>query len=294
MKFIHVAQQYINFFYLVGQCSYPLKRMLHLGEKSETLINRINYKIPLIIVNSIILILCGIAIAKLSNKKFIGESINTLMLFFILCQILRLLTILYQCCFYANDLGDCIQMFRSIEFCFKRNLNSAISYRSFQKKFRIKAAVMFFGYTQQVLFYCIFVHNEHNLRSFVDFTLRILLFPSSAAVLQIIFYTDLLWFNLNHLNSIIDRDIEHFTKSPINIFVLAEQSYDKMARENLKKYKFVHYRLWQASQLINTCFGWSMIPLLLQGFIDIVFCTYWQIHLVYMEFSSISFGKFDT
>lgn len=44
--------------------------------------------------------------------------------------------------------------------------------------------------------------------------------------------------------------------------------------ENIQIYKMVHFKLWMASQMISEYFGWDIIFLYLQSFLDMTISAF--------------------
>lgn len=288
MRFARLARIYIKIFYLLGQC--PLLDYLPPFDKDIKSTVYFKSKLPLIVLSVINLSLCGLGIVMLFKQDDLDQSTKTLMLFFFLCQIFRIIVVVYQGLFYTNYLDDVNQIFHSVENFFENNLNSPISYQLFRRKLRIKFILALCAYAQEGFFLFVVI-TALNTINWINVIMRYLVFSTIVSVFHVVFYADLLSFNIQHLNSIVVRDIEKFAENSMNVFIVSEQKHEKNVYENLMKYKFVHYRLWQATKLINAYCGLSIIALLSRGFVDIIFCSYWQIRTLQMEFTLLTFGK---
>lgn len=294
MKFIRATERYINTFYLFGHCLYPLRKLLRTDndhQESESIFTHLKVLSPLICSNALNFGLCGLAILWIQTTANMDQSSKTLSFLFALCQVLRVTTVFYQSVFKTVRIREIIQIFRWTELFFKNNLMTTVPYTLFLRKFCIKVIAIFLFCMQAITFYS-FQRIDINHAKWIGIISRILLLLSTFSIFHIIFYTDLLTFNLHHLNSIIVRDTEQYTTTSMSIAVASDKKREngKMLHENMRKYKLVHYRLWQVSQLINDYFGWSIIALMLQCFVDIVYSLYWEIKVLYLNFTFDSLG----
>lgn len=248
MKFIRVAQTYIRIFYLMGHCRYPLSGLLNQFQEKETWANRLKFLTPAIITGILEYVMCIYNIFLMTILESPDQSSKIITLFFCLCQVLRISFVLYQSITLNNHLRQIIEIFHTIERFFRNDLNMAPAYGKLHRNLRNKVFLLIFAYLQAIMLFLLQPIEEIRMR-IVGLMVRIILLMSTVSFFHIVFYADLLAFNLKHLNAVIVRDTELYTRSNLNVFVLAKQKYGKIAYDNLRKYKFVHYRLWQVSRV---------------------------------------------
>lgn len=61
--------------------------------------------------------------------------------------------------------------------------------------------------------------------------------------MQAILFIDLIAFNLNHLNTIVEKDISDWNWA--NVFVVENVKKADMIGKRLSKYRFIHFLLWK-------------------------------------------------
>lgn len=296
MKFIDATKQFVDVFYVFGHCSCRFKALLCCDDKhnkSRSVFSFVKRITPLILWNVIGGSVCGLTILLSQNDGRLGQSTKILILLLTTCQILRIISVFYQCVFHTDSLRDIVKLLQSIEFLYRNHLGSTLPYRQFQRNFRIKVVFLLVFFSQNFILFSM-EHLHLNFVKNIGFLLRFSDICSVVSFFHIILYTDLLQFNLHHLNTIISRDTQQYTRNSTSIFTLAKQRYEKKVYKNLRKYKLIHYRLWEVTQAINAYFGWSMVSVILQSFINIVFCWYWEVKVISLDFGIESFGMFSS
>lgn len=96
--------------------------------------------------------------------------------------------------------------------------------------------------------------------------------------MQAILFIDLIAFNLNHLNTIVEKDISdwNWAADRTNVFVVENVKKADMIGKRLSKYRFIHFLLWKNAELVNKTFGWTLLTMLLHSFAEFVHIAIWQ------------------
>lgn len=186
-----------------------------------------------------------------------------------ICDILRGVFIVLQCLTQTHLIIEMISMFRKLEIYFSIQLRHRLSYDSFQKKYFYKSLIIMTCYMQYLVVYIIRNLFRQYLTP-IGIQLRCLQALLLLTILYVIFYIDLLSFNLNELNVVIERDM-----TQINMDMNRDSATSILIRNRIKCYKSVHFRLWKIAQAFNSFFGWIMIAMLLHIFSDSVYAAFW-------------------
>lgn len=267
----------------MGQCSHPLDRLQFSNEKHESILNLAQQKAPLVL-NLVtgfgLSVFFGVIVKQYS---FPIVTLRTAFYILTLCHMTRYYLILHQMVFQTSKLREIIRLLQSAEIFLKNKMNSSISYKELDNRLRIKILFIACVYFQVFAIYS-FQHIGWWNGKAIGITVRVLLFFSTITLFHVNFYVNLLCSNLKHLNSIIVRDTRDL--------ILRQKEIKCVANEKMKRYKFIHYRLWQIGQSINSYFGWIILVIAVQCFGNMVYCWYWFVKMFHLQFSYIPCGKF--
>ena len=165
--------------------------------------------------------------------------------------------------------------FRMLQNYYALHLNHQILYTKFTNQFFRKIIIIISGFMP---YFIIFLYESliYPLLP-IGIQIKALQIMTSATYLHIIFYVDVLSFYLSELSIVIERDM-YEVQEKNSIWIISPKSHSNIyIQENLKCYKTVHFQLWEVAQHINSFFGWSMVAILLHGFVDFVYTSYWLI-----------------
>lgn len=273
MDFMKAIRPYLNVFYTLGLSP-------HLADKTDAKYKKCRSSTYLVVIQAAIglaLATSCIQIANFGGYEYLWSRTDIVIINFVaICEIVRIAFILIQCLFCADILNEICYTFRMLQAYYTMHLHHQIVYQPFGRQFLRKVAFIVCGFMPCLM---IFLWDSYFYAlEPIAIQIKVLQIMTSATFLHIIFYIDILGFYLAELNTVIERDSNQDQTKLNNIMIISEKSLNSISmRERLRCYKTVHFHLWEVSQRINAFFGWSMVAILLHGFVDFVYSSYWLI-----------------
>lgn len=285
---------FLQLFLYAGQSSYlPKTNKYFSSGSSSTLTPKIPTIMWFVSGCSINLTLVWFINFKAERSAFMFTSYLIMINVFNVCQLAKFASVFIQSVFHNRAIHDAIQVFLNLETFFEGTLRHKISYGKFRRQILLKILLIFIVYIQTVIYLAL----RFIQRGFIEpltAIIKLSQFRSILILIHIIFFVDLLRFHLVQLNEVIQRDANE--NEPIqNSIVIV---YRKCTKEILmgnkyRNYKHAHYHLWNATQHLNYYFGWCLILVFLQAFIDCVYISYWLYTAINIKFDLIrTFRKF--
>lgn len=240
---------------------------------------RIFITTPIVLQTALSLILCAFLGAQLTESGYSYHySITEICITscFMLAQILRVISTLICCCFYEYLLCDIIYIFRRIEAYFYIHLKRKVCYKHLRKSYLKNVSMILFAYLH---FFCvnIIMMLIKNRFPVINIVIRVIQCISIPSLLHAIFFLNALDYHLNELIVIIDHDSGYFiSKYAID----ANNRMVPRIRNRLNDYKNIYWHLWDASQQINSYFGWYLVIQFVEFFIQFLYATYWCIDYI--------------
>lgn len=179
----------------------------------------------------------------------------------VVSELLCLLAVIIQSLTDYNKMTIIVQQFQFIELYLHRRFHFKIKFRIFLKRYIYKVVVTMSIYLSTVVAKFLFP-------SFYDWTVEISYSVLRLFVLFIklhaLFYFSLL------------KSFYKFSMNLMNGKGLKSNSVngDETA-ELIKQLKFIHYRLFVVARRISEIFGWTLIAVILQSFIESAYSSYW-------------------
>lgn len=276
MDFMKSIRPYLTAFNILGMS--PLLVSTNDGESKNWRTSKI-----LVLIHAVIgstLALSCIQMANFGNNEYQWSRTDiVIMNIVVVCEMLRIIFIVIQCIFSKQTLIEICYTFRMLQGYYNMHLHHPVGYQPFTQQYNRKVVFIMCGFIPTFM---IFVWDSwwYGLMP-VYMHFKILQIMTLASYLHIIFYVDILSFHLAELNVVIERDETITNQQPkhnIIISVISKQASSNMAiRKRWRRYKTVHFHLWEVAQRINAFFGWSMVAILLHGFVDFVYSSYWMI-----------------
>lgn len=269
MNFITFIRPYMNFFYLFGQTLYPFD--YYLCGSSE---KRFFLMFPTIISFVLKLALC---VASFVSVNVHGESKNNTsrIVFGILlfCEVVKVIAVIHQNIAYQAVVGEILRGFQTIELQFQRTLHRPIGFDSFKRVHSAKIYRAIVSYVMLLISFVIYWIVNNKFKS-SEVMIKVMLLIGVSLYMHATLFIDLITFNLNHLNTIVEKDI-----SDSDWARTADKANVKkadMIGEQLVKYRFIHFLLWKNTELVNKSFGWTLLTMLLHSFAEFVHIAIWQ------------------
>lgn len=196
---------------------------------------------------------------------------------FTLFAMANILILLPQNVVRNNIFHEMIDAFKAIEHIFIINLHWSMNYEQFRKQYRRKCLFIACSFLQSVLA-CIWDHVISDQIDIVSVLIKYWQAVSIVTCMHVIFYVDLLKFNLAQLNSAIENQVylEEESKYGQPRWSFKKVTAYAITIQKIKCYKMVYFRLWEIAQQINKLFGWSILAIIMQCFVDSTYCLYWM------------------
>lgn len=279
----------MKIFYFLGLSLFPLKYYLRENKGEVSKRHRFALMLPTIIWSALKCCLCVtcFVMVNICTKQF-GNTESVMTNIFLSCEMLKTLSVIVQSFAYSNTAAAILRNFQTPELLFENILNRPISFETFRRAFFTKVCLAFGTYVALSGFFVVY----YTSLEYIDMPLvliKVMSFISIGVYVKIVFYIDLIIHNLRHLNLIIAKDIAENTEKKLNLFVVRKVRSARMIRQRLFKYKLIHFHLWRITEQVNECFGWVLIALSLQSFVDLVYNTVWQLRVLSEVWSFITF-----
>lgn len=287
MDFVTYIRPHMTISYFLGLSLFPLHYFLCDHEKKLPQWHRIVVVLPTLIWFAFKCCLCVATFTILNICVQMVTYTDTIMTnIFLACEGLKTISVVAQNFLYTETAAAILRNFQTIEFLFENMLNRPISYKTLRRDFLNKVYFAFGTYVSLLGF---FVMHYTSL-DFVDVPLvliKIMHFISISMHINVVFYIDLITYNLAHLNDVIVKDTIDNSDDNLNLFVVKKLRTDAMIRQRLTKYKVIHFHLWRITEQTNEFFGWMLIAILLQSFSDSVYTAIWQLKVLYEAWNFI-------
>lgn len=231
-------------------------------------------KIPIIIffTISVALAIYGGLLINL-HRKYGNRTLEHLIAnIFLMCDSVKFLCVYGQSFFLSQIMIEVLQHFQTVNMLIVHTERWHIDYSQLRKSYSWQFALVISTYALSIFVFSIENFSwRPGTRSGIIY--KIWQFTSSISLIHVVFYIDLLKFQLRQLNLV----IQHKKSIPINVLISnnGENWKQTIAVKKIKSYKTIYYHLWEISQKINHVFGWTVCALLLQGFTDFTYCSFW-------------------
>lgn len=270
MDFENSIQPLLNCFYYLGQSPFRCKNQM--GQ------NKFNIKKNIFVLThgilsslltfSIIILLNFVCDKDWSRTDRVLINLNAI------CETIRNIFFLVQCIFSKSNLANVNLTFRMLERFYAIYFGHSILYRTFQRQYKIKAAMIFVVFIPQFIMF-IKRSTSHGIAG-LALQSKCLQIVKLISILHNILYIDLLNFYFTEFNSVIRKDLINKIKYK-NATILSKTSQVNLICERLRYYKIVHFHLWIVAREISDFFGWSLVATVFYIFIEFIHATYFFI-----------------
>lgn len=278
-------------FYWLGQTLYPLDFYLCERRRELSRWHRFTMMMPTIVMFTVKLVLC---VASITLVNLYGDVINItydiMTDIFLFCEIAKIFAVIYQNFAHSDLIGEILRNFQSVESLFRSSLQSPIQFSSFECVYTKKIRWAFGSYLVLLMLFISYYFLFDDI-DWYDVFIEIMQFVSISMYFHVLLFIDLVAFNLKHLNEIIANDNNEYVASNVSVFVVQKPRTPDLIRQRMSKYKFIHFRLWRTAQHINEFFGWMLITILLQSFVEFVYNTIWQLKILYDFWNFVRFSR---
>lgn len=274
MNFVACVQPYMGFFHFFGQ---SLHYSLRENRDQRSKWHRFTLMIPTMLVFAVNLTLCAISCLLINSQTIKSYNISINISMFV--EIVKIFAILHRNFACENLMSDLLQNFQSIELFFRIQLQRPISFTPFNQVYAKKLCWAFGAYALQMIFVA-FYYFPYGKISTSGVVLDIMQFIFVIGHMYVLLFTDLVAFNLKHLNAIIARDIGKRRSDSEFVFVVKKVRDTDIVRVLLFKYKVIHFRLKKVTDQLNKYFGWTLLLLTLESLISLIILTKWQLKIL--------------
>lgn len=255
-------KKYFFVFYLFGQSAYnPF--IPHANTNKSVLVH-----IPRCIIFCVLLTaVCNISIIQYRNKTFRGISDSVVFFISLGAFLFTYLLVVLNSFVVPNGVQRIIGELMLITKYLKENLNVNVVFQVFEQNYLQKIRIFLCVLLTMMCVRLTIASNVFvHLTEYWGFIIYAIKYIS---VLHIVFYIDFVTLLLHSINI------------PLAVMQLETASKTVLSNSNvlvncLRYHKYVHFKLWQISKLINFRFGWIMMGLLLSDSLDISFTVYWM------------------
>lgn len=289
MQFVTVIGPYMRIFYFLGLSLFPLNYYLRERKDKVSKRHRFALVLPTIVwcaFKCCLCVTCFVMVNICGTQFGYTESIVTNI--FLLCEMLKTLSVIVQKFAYSDTASAILRNFQTCELLFENMLNRPLSFETFRRAYLRKICFAFGAYVALSGFFVV----RYTSLEYVDLPLvliKIMHFISIGIHVNIVFYIDLITHNLRHLNRTIGEDIGESTADSLSVFVVRKVMAAGVIRQRLSKYKLIHFHLWRITEQVNESFGWVLIAISLQSFVDLVYNSIWQLRMLYDLWNFINF-----
>lgn len=270
VKLTHELRYFFNGFKLIGISPY--------AETKNWRIVLLLYS--LILLGVVILICCSaFIIANIFNQSSAG-TLASIVGELMFCGLLATtVIILFQAVIFRSEAIQIEDRFDTIHRLMQKKLSVDISIPQMQRKllFKIMSIVVFLVVVTGINFLAL-AHFEEPLSYNVHSLFPIIIVRGRC--IHNIFLVDLLTIYLNFLNAKLEFIIEVSARNAENVavFKYAHTDFGHLVRSpnaELMFLKDVYGYIWDITNLINDAFGWSLLAVATQNFIEFTCNGYW-------------------
>lgn len=270
----------MSFFYLFGQTPYPLEYCVCEKGVERKKWHRFSLMIPTVVIFLVKLALWTPSVVQINFcdvSIYKNHSVETNI--FLFSEMIKIFAVLHQNFAYRDLFDGILRDFQTIELLYQNTLNCPIQLTSFSRVYMNKICWTFGSFAIQMIFSAMYFILYGNI-TFLDVSQELMRFSSIVAYMNVVFFIDLVKYHLAHLNTIVAEEHSDSCVDDENVFVVKKAQSANMIRKQLFKYKTVHFRLWKITEKLNKFFGWTLIAIILQSFVELVLSTIWQLRVL--------------
>lgn len=265
MSIVQNTRVFLNFFFFLGQSPFSVGLICFSSSTVWALVPGYSISIIYFVASAE----CLYSLLSSGSREGVGFADTIIAQFTIICDIFRACCLLRQCYHDRNLIFKIMKTFEDLDTTFANDLNFQLSYQEFRNSFVNKIFLFAGVYLLSLVSPIIQFWKSKRFNSIV-LRVKLLQIMIIVSILHIVFNVDLVRYFMQQLNATIERDIN--TAHKIN----AKQQ-NMAAKNRLKCYKTIHYRLWLSVQRLNRYFGWNVLSIVLRSFVHIIFALHWLI-----------------
>lgn len=187
--------------------------------------------------------------------------------FFLISELACILLSILQSMRFSDDLHQIVTTFQGIDIYLVKHICLKINYSSFLRRYLRNLSWMFIMYFLMTIVKVVFPSRDGMFLLEASFSFIRLYVVIGK--LHAFFYINLLRLFLQFTKGLTTAET---SVMPVNI-----QYHNQCILKLLKHYKLIHYKLYTVSTKINAAFGWSLISICMETFLENAFMFYWMI-----------------
>lgn len=208
---------------------------------------------------------------------------NITTLAFFLLEALKNLILFYQNVVRGGMVKELFVNFGIIEKNFKRDFCVEINYNKFIRVFSLQMAAVVILYAALAAVLGIQYKLGSGITTTANIWIKLFQLLNIFLTMNAVFVIDLLNYDLKHFNSVITGRRGSVLVTP-RIWSIAEHRTEKSMRQQIRKFKQVHFKFWTICNQINRIYGWTITVTMLQGIMDVCYIAYTQLNALQQEF----------
>lgn len=235
----------------------------------------------------ICLIICILFLALYFKKLYTGHSLSLIVEYSYLCSIVITHTVIITEALVKGDAQiQIMQKISYIDYLFKNKLQMMISYRKEKHSIFIRVTVMVGVAFLIGVGLTIHLSYKNRITNFwyqCIFSVWVLRFRSIQIILFVFLFSTRLRLLRNKIREILPsqsfyNEVKNrwgFLLDDTKIVVLDSSSTKRSLHNRLLNLKQIYGELYEISEQINMTFGWSLITIIAQNFINFIGHSYW-------------------
>lgn len=270
MDLSEFSRKYFYLFYICGQSAFNPREQI-CSQRRKLNFKR-KFTLPMILST---LFMVTITVSGIITQNGIdAKDMNLVNFFFGNIFLLGLCTtcycIIFQNSMHQKNLKIIFHKFTVIEQIFWAHLHQRLSFSDFSRQFRRKLFVCISLFLLAFVA-MIFINLYYGNQIRVTMHIFVLMFFTITAQLHALLYIDL----EHYLIKSFVKNVQMEGRARIARVLYGKPEDTATISARLGYYKHVHFKLWDISQAIGMHFGWILLCICMQNFIDIAYSTYW-------------------
>lgn len=270
MDLTELVRNYLFLFFIIGQTAFNPRK--YITKERHRLRYRATITIPVCCTTIIVTtsILCGLYIPYNSSGSNSSVFLFSNSFIFVMC--ITNYSILIKNTRWQNNLRRTLSKFMVIEQIFLINLRHRIDFVRLARRYRFKCllSLLLYAFTLVALIVINMSYNRGNSAAWYIWMLNLF---TNLATYHIIFHIDVVYhFTVKLIEHVDCSGRQRRMRSALDKHIRDDSGTICM---QLDYYKYLHFKLWEATQELSAHFGLVIMFICLQNFMDMSYSMYW-------------------
>lgn len=270
MKLTRALRHYTSWFHMLGLSCYPAFGEFSAKDGTCRRVHKsLNY-MP----SAVLLLLTAVLTIIKCVITFHGDSFSSTGSVIVAGGLVSYVSTVFiavgQSLLHSSQFAMLFTQINAVERSSRKNYN--FNFYAFRRRYLQQVIVNFAHFVPPVVTFL--ASSSSNTNYFIVtafFTLRIL---TLLPVFHVLFYVDL----LDQMLKTFGRYVEMQATTALTEMVdNLRGCRSKFAKNELKHYKLLHFKMWEVAQTMNSIFGWTLTAILLQYFISALYNVYFTL-----------------